>query len=81
MQEVAIPHASLLLGKGVLDENRAGFVGTYCGGASDPAVQQSIENADVVINVGVRFTDTITGDSLIICRWKSASISSRSKPG
>ncbi|BEO38726.1 indolepyruvate decarboxylase [Serratia marcescens] len=61
MQEVAIPHASLLLGKGVLDENRAGFVGTYCGGASDPAVQQSIENADVVINVGVRFTDTITG--------------------
>ena len=44
----------------MLDENRAGFVGTYCGGASDPAVKQLIENADVVINVGVRLTDTIT---------------------
>ncbi len=60
LQEVDIPHATLLLGKGVLDENRTGFVGTYCGGASDPAVKQLIENADVVINVGVRLTDTIT---------------------
>lgn len=60
LQEVDMPHATLLLGKGVLDENRAGFVGTYCGGASDPAVKQLIENADVVINVGVRLTDTIT---------------------
>ncbi|PYB15005.1 indolepyruvate decarboxylase, partial [Serratia marcescens] len=60
LQAVDIPHATLLLGKGVLDENRAGFVGTYCGGASDPAVKQLIENADVVINVGVRLTDTIT---------------------
>ncbi|ASM19846.1 indolepyruvate decarboxylase [Serratia marcescens] len=60
LQEVDMPHATLLLGKGVLDENRAGFVGTYCGGASDPAVKKLIENADVVINVGVRLTDTIT---------------------
>ncbi|EMX8465843.1 MULTISPECIES: alpha-keto acid decarboxylase family protein [Serratia] len=61
MQEVAIPHATLLLGKGVLDENRDGFVGTYSGGASAAATKALIENADVVITVGVRLTDTITG--------------------
>ncbi|CAI0696593.1 Indole-3-pyruvate decarboxylase [Serratia ficaria] len=60
MNEVAMPHSTLLLGKSVLDETRAGFIGTYTGAASDSQVKQLIENADVVINVGVRFTDTIT---------------------
>ena len=38
LQAVDIPHATLLLGKGVLDENRAGFVGTYC--AAAPAIRR-----------------------------------------
>lgn len=60
MNEVNIPHSTLLLGKSVLDESHACFTGTYAAAASDPQVTQLIEGADVVINVGVRFTDTIT---------------------
>lgn len=60
MNEVYIPHSTLLLGKSVLDESHACFTGTYAAAASDPLVKQMIEGADVVINVGVRFTDTIT---------------------
>ncbi len=60
MNEVNIPHSTLLLGKSVLDETHTCFTGTYAAAASDPQVKQLIEGADVVINVGVRFTDTIT---------------------
>ncbi|MFC0225266.1 alpha-keto acid decarboxylase family protein [Serratia aquatilis] len=60
MNEVNIPHSTLLLGKGVLDESHACFTGTYAAAASDPQTKQLIEDADVIINVGVRFTDTIT---------------------
>lgn len=60
MNEVDMPHSTLLLGKSVLDETHPCFTGTYAGAASDPQVKQLIENADAVITVGVRFTDTIT---------------------
>jgi indolepyruvate decarboxylase len=60
MDDVKLPHSTLLLGKGVLDETRADFTGTYAGAASPPQVKQWIEAADVVINVGVLFTDLIT---------------------
>ncbi|MGQ8706844.1 alpha-keto acid decarboxylase family protein [Serratia sp. TSA_198.1] len=60
MNEVDMPHSTMLLGKSVFDETHACFTGTYAGAASDPQVKQLIENADVVITVGVRFTDTIT---------------------
>lgn len=60
MNEVHLPHSTLLLGKGVMDETRHGFTGTYAGAASDPQVRQAIEQADVVINVGAVFSDTIT---------------------
>lgn len=59
-QRRAIPCASLLMGKGVLDEQQPGYVGTYAGAGSEEAVRQAIEQADVTICVGVRFTDTIT---------------------
>ncbi len=55
-----MPHSSLLMGKGVLDETRAGFTGTYSGAASSPEVCRAIEEADLVICVGVQFSDTIT---------------------
>ncbi|MEI7111305.1 alpha-keto acid decarboxylase family protein [Serratia sp. TMDUHS_CL] len=60
MAEVEVPHATLLLGKGALDETHAGFTGTYAGAASLPQVKQWVEEADVVINVGVLFIDTVT---------------------
>ncbi|MGK3144562.1 indolepyruvate decarboxylase [Pantoea sp. C2G6] len=56
----AIPCASLLMGKGVLDEQQPGYVGTYAAEASAGQVREQIEQAEVAICVGVRFTDTIT---------------------
>lgn len=56
----SIPAATLLMGKGVLDEQQPGFVGTYAGEGSTPAVRAAIEDTDVTICVGVRFTDTVT---------------------
>jgi len=60
MKESPIPHATLLMGKGLFDETQPGFVGTYSGAASPPNVREAIESAETVICVGVRFTDTIT---------------------
>jgi len=59
-EKSAIPCASLLMGKGVLDEQQPGYVGTYAGEASTGQVCEQIEQVDVAICVGVRFTDTIT---------------------
>lgn len=59
-EKSAIPCASLLMGKGVLDEQQPGYVGTYAGEASAGQVCRQIEQVDVAICVGVRFTDTIT---------------------
>lgn len=59
-EKSAIPCASLLMGKGVLDEQQPGYVGTYAGEASAGQVCGQIEQVDVAICVGVRFTDTIT---------------------
>ncbi|MGD9425486.1 indolepyruvate decarboxylase [Pantoea sp. NSTU24] len=59
-RERAIPCASLLMGKGVVDEQQPGFVGTYAGEASADQVREQIEQVDVAICVGVRFTDTLT---------------------
>jgi indolepyruvate decarboxylase len=56
----AFPCATLLMGKGVLDEQQPGFVGTYAGEGSEGDVRQQIEEVDVTICAGVRFTDTIT---------------------
>lgn len=56
----AIPSATLLMGKGVLDEQQPGYVGTYAGAGSSAAVREAIEAVDVTLCVGVRFTDTLT---------------------
>ncbi|CAI3797976.1 Indole-3-pyruvate decarboxylase [Pseudomonas sp. MM223] len=53
--------ASLLMGKGTLDEQAPTHIGLYVGGASAPAVKQAIEGCDLVIAVGVTFTDAVTG--------------------
>ncbi|WP_017345347.1 alpha-keto acid decarboxylase family protein [Pantoea sp. A4] len=55
-----IPCATLLMGKGVLDEQQPGYLGTYAAAASDSRIQAAIEQADVTLLVGVRFTDTLT---------------------
>lgn len=50
----------MLMGKGLFDEQQSGFVGTYSGIASAPQTREAIENADTIICIGTRFTDTIT---------------------
>jgi len=56
----AIPAATLLMGKGVLNEQQPGYVGTYAAEGSTAAVRAAIEETDVTICTGVRFTDTLT---------------------
>ncbi|MDU5839053.1 MAG: thiamine pyrophosphate-dependent enzyme, partial [Pantoea sp.] len=56
----AVPCATLLMGKGVLDERQPGYVGTYAAAGSEPGICELIEQTDVTICVGVRFTDTLT---------------------
>ncbi|MDY1036016.1 indolepyruvate decarboxylase [Lelliottia sp. CFBP8978] len=58
--ETPMAHATLLMGKGIFDERQPGFYGTYNGAASAEAVREAIEEADRVICVGTRFTDTLT---------------------
>lgn len=60
MQEVSIPHATLLMGKGLFNERHPAFAGTYSGGASHPQTREAIEDAEVIICIGTCFTDTIT---------------------
>ncbi|EBF8886180.1 alpha-keto acid decarboxylase family protein [Salmonella enterica subsp. enterica serovar Kentucky] len=60
MVETPIAHATLLMGKGLFDEQHPNFVGTYSAGASSKEVRQAIEDADRVICVGTRFDDTLT---------------------
>lgn len=57
---VPIPHATMLMGKGLFNETHAGFVGTYSGGASQPETRAAIEDAEVIFCIGTCFTDTIT---------------------
>ena len=60
MEEVPLAHSTLLMGKGLFNEQQPNFAGTYSGAASAASTQEAIEGADVVITVGVKFTDTIT---------------------
>ncbi|EDR2880045.1 alpha-keto acid decarboxylase family protein [Salmonella enterica subsp. enterica] len=60
MAETPIAHATLLMGKGLFDEQHPNFIGTYSAGASSKEVRQAIEDADRVICVGTRFVDTLT---------------------
>ncbi|POT59934.1 indolepyruvate decarboxylase [Citrobacter amalonaticus] len=60
MVETPMAHATLLMGKGLFDEQQSGFVGTYSGGASSKFVRQAIEETDTTICVGTRFVDTLT---------------------
>lgn len=55
-----LANATLLMGKGLLDEHQNGFVGTYSGAASDEKTRAAIEDADAILCIGTRFTDTIT---------------------
>lgn len=60
LTEIPMPFATLLMGKSVLPESLNGFAGTYAGAASAGKTQSIIERAEVIITLGVRYTDSIT---------------------
>jgi indolepyruvate decarboxylase len=63
LQAGRFPHTTLSMGKGLLDETDPDFFGTFAGRASAPQVRDCVVNADVIIAVGVRFTDTAMAGS------------------
>ncbi|MBN3263333.1 indolepyruvate decarboxylase [Pectobacterium brasiliense] len=60
LDKTPLPNATLLMGKGTLNEQHRSFTGTYAGGGSHEAIRAHIEDSDVIISIGVRYTDTIT---------------------
>jgi indolepyruvate decarboxylase len=55
-----LPHATMLMGKGLFNEQHPEFIGTYSGVASDKHTREIVESAETLICVGTRFTDTLT---------------------
>ncbi|NDO83266.1 indolepyruvate decarboxylase [Citrobacter sp. NCU1] len=60
MAETPMAHATLLMGKGLFDEQHPHFVGTYSASASNEYVRQAIEDVDMTLCIGTRFIDTLT---------------------
>ncbi|MFW0792171.1 alpha-keto acid decarboxylase family protein [Gordonia sp. CPCC 205515] len=56
-----LQYASLLWGRRVVDESGPGYLGVYVGSASGPEVREAVEDAPVLVTVGVYFTDLISG--------------------
>ncbi|VIO72967.1 Alpha-keto-acid decarboxylase [Bradyrhizobium ivorense] len=56
-----LPFATMLLDKSVLDESQPGYIGMYAGRLLDEDVCQFVESCDVVLAVGVVFSDLNTG--------------------
>ncbi|ORW78661.1 indolepyruvate decarboxylase [Mycobacterium riyadhense] len=56
-----VPHATLMWGKSLLDENSPNFIGIYAGAASSQRVRTAIEQAPVLVTAGVVFTDMVSG--------------------
>lgn len=57
-----VPVASTLFGKGSFDESHPLFIGMYGGAFGSPEVRERVENADVVIAVGLVWADTNTAN-------------------
>ncbi|BBZ47816.1 alpha-keto-acid decarboxylase [Mycobacterium parmense] len=57
----AVPYATLMWGKSLLDESSPHYLGIYAGSASTPAVRSAIEDAPVLVTAGVVFTDMVSG--------------------
>jgi alpha-keto-acid decarboxylase len=57
----AVPYATLMWGKSLLDESSPNFLGIYAGAASTEQVRTAIEEAPVLVTAGVVFTDMVSG--------------------
>ncbi|MHA3022199.1 alpha-keto acid decarboxylase family protein [Mycobacterium sp. BMJ-28] len=57
----AVPYATLMWGKSLLDESSPNYLGIYAGAASAESVRRAVEEAPVLITAGVQFTDMVSG--------------------
>ena len=55
------PHATLSMGKTVVDEGNPRFLGVYSGAFSDPRTRLAIDGSDLLIRAGVLLADTTSG--------------------
>lgn len=55
------PVSTLSMGKTVIDEDDPQFVGVYSGQLSDPRTRIAVDEADLLIRVGVLLSDTTSG--------------------
>ncbi|MCQ0041476.1 MAG: thiamine pyrophosphate-binding protein [Bombella sp.] len=56
-----LPHATMFMDKGVVDEQAEGFVGMYGGHLVQEDVADFVEQADLVLTLGAEMTDFNTG--------------------
>ncbi|PGL05476.1 thiamine pyrophosphate-binding protein [Bacillus cereus] len=55
-----VPVATMMYGKGGFDETHPNYVGMYLGSFGDSEVQNTVENADCIIAIGMVLADTNT---------------------
>ncbi|MGE6295915.1 alpha-keto acid decarboxylase family protein [Guptibacillus hwajinpoensis] len=60
-EKTGYPVATLSMGKGVFPESHPQFIGVYNGELSSPDVQKRVDEADVIFQIGVKLSDSITG--------------------
>ena len=59
--KLSCPIAVMGTAKGVIDETDPAYIGVYAGAFSKPYVRSTIENAECLIQLAVRFVDSTTG--------------------
>lgn len=59
-EATGFPIATLSMGKGVFNEEHPQFIGVYSGKTSSDYLRNRLDNADCILSVGVRLTDSIT---------------------
>jgi TPP-dependent 2-oxoacid decarboxylase len=61
LKQTGLPFATMLMGKGLIDESHPQFIGVYCGDFSWEGVQHRIEQSDCVICFGILLSDFNSG--------------------
>ncbi len=60
LKKTHLPVATLSWGKSLVDESSSQFVGVYSGASSEEHVRKAVEDAEVLLSLGVEFTDNTT---------------------
>jgi indolepyruvate decarboxylase len=61
-EQMNIPAASMMPGKGTFDESHPNYIGMYCGAFGSQQISGIVEEADCVIAVGVLWSDSNTAN-------------------